>query len=71
MEATFQPHPAKWPVISVAGMASPDARPSRRVLARAAGIGIAVGVYGISFGVLAVAAGLTCSLMPQPFAGCS
>lgn len=59
MEATFQPHPAKWPVISVAGMASPDARPSRRVLARAAGIGIAVGVYGISFGVLAVAAGLS------------
>jgi len=31
----------------------------RRTLGGAAGIGVAVGVYGVSFGVLAVAAGLS------------
>jgi hypothetical protein len=30
-----------------------------RTLTGAAGIGVAVGIYGISFGVLAVASGLT------------
>src|SRR3954447_20657887 len=38
-----------------------ESRPSdcRRTLSGAAGIGVAVGVYGVSFGVLAVAAGLS------------
>lgn len=40
-------------------MATLTAPVPRRTLASAAGIGIAVGVYGISFGVLAVAAGLS------------
>ena len=35
------------------------AQPPDRTLSGAAGIGIAVGVYGVSFGVLAVAAGLS------------
>jgi len=39
--------------------ATTETEASRRALSGAAGIGAAVGVYGISFGVLAVAAGLT------------
>jgi 4-azaleucine resistance transporter AzlC len=46
-----------------------------RTLGRAAGIGIAVGVYGISFGVLAVAAGMTaaqaCVMSMLVFTGAS
>ena len=40
-------------------MASPTATLPRRIATTAAGIGVAVGVYAISFGVLAVAAGLS------------
>ena len=40
-------------------MASLAATVPRRIATTAAGIGVAVGVYGISFGVLAVAAGLS------------
>ncbi|HEX4717002.1 MAG TPA: AzlC family ABC transporter permease [Thermoleophilaceae bacterium] len=40
-------------------MASLVATLPRRIVTTAAGIGVAVGVYGISFGVLAVAAGLS------------
>jgi 4-azaleucine resistance transporter AzlC len=51
-----------------------ETRPDR-VLSRAAGIGIAVGVYGVSFGVLAVAAGLTpvqaCVMSMLVFTGAS
>jgi 4-azaleucine resistance transporter AzlC len=51
------------------------ALPSDRVLASAAGIGVAVGVYGISFGVLAVAAGLSplqaCVMSMLVFTGAS
>jgi 4-azaleucine resistance transporter AzlC len=47
----------------------------RRTLRNAAGIGIAVGVYGVSFGVLAVAAGLTpaqaCVMSMLTFTGAS
>ena len=47
----------------------------RRTLSGAAGIGIAVGVYGISFGVLAVAAGMTplqaCVMSMLVFTGAS
>jgi 4-azaleucine resistance transporter AzlC len=47
----------------------------RRTLSSAAGIGIAVGVYGISFGVLAVAAGVTpaqaCVMSMLVFTGAS
>jgi 4-azaleucine resistance transporter AzlC len=47
----------------------------RRTLTAAAGIGIAVGVYGVSFGVLAVAAGLTaaqaCVMSMLTFTGAS
>jgi 4-azaleucine resistance transporter AzlC len=46
-----------------------------RILGRAAGIGIAVGVYGVSFGVLAVAAGMsaaqTCVMSMLVFTGAS
>ena len=46
-----------------------------RTLSRAAGIGIAVGVYGVSFGVLAVAAGLSwvqaCVMSMLVFTGAS
>jgi 4-azaleucine resistance transporter AzlC len=49
--------------------------PSNRILRNAAGIGIAVGVYGVSFGVLAVAAGLTpaqtCAMSMLTFTGAS
>jgi 4-azaleucine resistance transporter AzlC len=41
------------------GMATAMARTPSRTLSSAAGIGIAVGVYGVSFGVLAVTAGMT------------
>jgi 4-azaleucine resistance transporter AzlC len=62
------------------GMATTIARRRRApappgVLARAAGIGVAVGVYGVSFGVLAVAAGLTpaqaCVMSMLVFTGAS
>jgi 4-azaleucine resistance transporter AzlC len=49
--------------------------PADRTLRNAAGIGIAVGVYGVSFGVLAVAAGLTpaqaCVMSMLTFTGAS
>src|SRR5262245_30134802 len=48
---------------------------SRRTLCGAAGIGVAVGVYGISFGVLAVAAGMSaaqaCVMSMLVFTGAS
>jgi 4-azaleucine resistance transporter AzlC len=51
------------------------AQTSRRTLSGAVGIGIAVGVYGISFGVLAVAAGLSpaqaCVMSMLVFTGAS
>jgi branched chain amino acid efflux pump len=51
------------------------AAPSRRLIGRAAGIGIAVGVYGVSFGVLAVAAGMSaaqaCVMSMLVFTGAS
>jgi 4-azaleucine resistance transporter AzlC len=40
-------------------MAAAASSPPNRIAGNAAGIGIAVGVYGVSFGVLAVAAGLS------------
>jgi 4-azaleucine resistance transporter AzlC len=50
-------------------------RPASDILTRAAGIGVAVGVYGISFGVLAVASGLTpaqaCVMSMLVFTGAS
>ena len=57
-------------------MAAPAiAQTSRRTLSGAVGIGIAVGVYGISFGVLAVAAGLSpaqaCVMSMLVFTGAS
>src|SRR5947199_181033 len=49
--------------------------PRRRTVRDAAGIGLATGVYGISFGVLAVAAGLTpaqaCVMSMLVFTGAS
>jgi len=49
--------------------------PPREVLTRAAGIGAAVGVYGVSFGVLAVAGGLSplqaCVMSMLVFTGAS
>jgi 4-azaleucine resistance transporter AzlC len=56
-------------------MATVIARTPNRTLSGAAGIGIAVGVYGISFGVLAVAAGLSpaqaCVMSMLVFTGAS
>jgi 4-azaleucine resistance transporter AzlC len=56
-------------------MATVIARTPHRTLSGAAGIGIAVGVYGISFGVLAVAAGLSpaqaCVMSMLVFTGAS
>jgi 4-azaleucine resistance transporter AzlC len=57
-------------------MAAPSiAQTPRRTLSSAVGIGIAVGVYGISFGVLAVAAGLSpaqaCVMSMLVFTGAS
>src|SRR5690348_9405476 len=57
------------------GMAAAVATTPDRTLGNAAGIGIAVGVYGISFGVLAVAAGLSpaqaCVMSMLVFTGAS
>ena len=58
------------------GMAATTiAQTPRRTLSGAAGIGIAVGVYGISFGVLAVAAGMSpaqaCVMSMLVFTGAS
>ena len=57
------------------GMAAAVATTRNRTLGNAAGIGIAVGVYGISFGVLAVAAGLSpaqaCVMSMLVFTGAS
>ncbi len=56
-------------------MATLGARSGDQITRNAAGIGIAVGVYGISFGVLAVAAGLTplqaCVMSMLTFTGAS
>jgi 4-azaleucine resistance transporter AzlC len=56
-------------------MSTTVARTSSRTLRDAAGIGIAVGVYGISFGVLAVAAGTSavqaCVMSMLVFTGAS
>jgi len=57
-------------------MAAPSiAQTPRRTLSGAVGIGIAVGVYGVSFGVLAVAAGLStaqaCVMSMVVFTGAS
>jgi 4-azaleucine resistance transporter AzlC len=58
-----------------AGMATAVVSPPTRTLSTAAGIGIAVGVYGVSFGVLAVAAGLSpaqaCVMSMLVFTGAS
>src|SRR5436309_15175997 len=58
------------------GMAATTiAQTPRRTLSGAAGIGVAVGVYGISFGVLAVASGLSpaqaCVMSMLVFTGAS
>jgi 4-azaleucine resistance transporter AzlC len=57
------------------GMVSVAARAPGRTVRDAAGIGIAVGVYGVSFGVLAVAAGLSpaqaCVMSMLTFTGAS
>lgn len=57
------------------GMATTVAQTPKRTLSGAGGIGIAVGVYGISFGVLAVAAGLSpaqaCVMSMLVFTGAS
>jgi 4-azaleucine resistance transporter AzlC len=56
-------------------MATMYARPPDRTMADAAGIGLAVGIYGVSFGVLAVAAGLSpaqaCVMSMLTFTGAS
>ena len=56
-------------------MAAIAAPPPTRALSGAAGIGLAVGLYGISFGVLAVAGGLTpaqaCVMSMLVFTGAS
>jgi 4-azaleucine resistance transporter AzlC len=56
-------------------MATPVETTPDRALSGAAGIGIAVGVYGVSFGVLAVAAGLSpaqaCVMSMLVFTGAS
>jgi 4-azaleucine resistance transporter AzlC len=55
------------------GLAIP--RPAGDIVSRAVGIGVAVGVYGISFGVLAVASGLSpaqaCVMSMLVFTGAS
>jgi len=62
-------------VATVAGVATIAGSAPDRTLSGAAGIGIAVGVYGISFGVLAVAAGLSaaqaCVMSMLVFTGAS
>src|SRR5213080_2254795 len=56
-------------------MATTTAKTPSQTLSSAAGIGIAVGVYGISFGVLAVAAGMSpaqaCVMSMLVFTGAS
>jgi 4-azaleucine resistance transporter AzlC len=56
-------------------MSTAITRPERRTLSSAAAIGIAVGVYGISFGVLAVTAGMSpaqaCVMSMLVFTGAS
>jgi 4-azaleucine resistance transporter AzlC len=56
-------------------MSATPANPTSRTLTGAAGIGIAVGVYGVSFGVLAVAAGISpaqaCVMSMLVFTGAS
>ena len=56
-------------------MATTYARTPDRTVADAAGIGLAVGIYGVSFGVLAVAAGLSpaqaCVMSMLVFTGAS
>jgi predicted branched-subunit amino acid permease len=65
------PHVRTYPC----GMATTIATTPSRTLTGAAGIGIAVGVYGVSFGVLAVAAGLSpaqaCVMSMLVFTGAS
>jgi predicted branched-subunit amino acid permease len=62
--------PAYHCVVAIAVSRTPDT-----TVRNAAGIGIAVGVYGVSFGVLAVAAGLTpaqaCVMSMLTFTGAS
>jgi predicted branched-subunit amino acid permease len=57
------------------GMAATMSRAPSRTLSGALGIGIAVGIYGVSFGVLAVAAGLSpaqaCVMSMLVFTGAS
>ena len=57
------------------GMATTMSRAPSRTLSGAVGIGIAVGIYGVSFGVLAVAAGLSpaqaCVMSMLVFTGAS
>jgi 4-azaleucine resistance transporter AzlC len=57
------------------GMTATLSRTPSRTLSRAAGIGIAVGVYGVSFGVLAVTAGMSpaqaCVMSMLVFTGAS
>ena len=56
-------------------MATTMSRAPSRTLSGAVGIGIAVGIYGVSFGVLAVAAGLSpaqaCVMSMLVFTGAS
>jgi branched chain amino acid efflux pump len=56
-------------------MATTTTSAPRRTLSSAAGIGVAVGVYGVSFGVLAVAAGMSpaqaCVMSMLVFTGAS
>jgi predicted branched-subunit amino acid permease len=56
-------------------MANTTGARTSRTLSSAAGIGIAVGVYGVSFGVLAVAAGMSpaqaCVMSMLVFTGAS
>src|SRR5687767_12610758 len=57
------------------GMATTIERTPDQTLSDAAGIGVAVGVYGVSFGVLAVAAGMSpaqaCVMSMLVFTGAS
>jgi len=61
--------------MATAAAATTTISPRRRTVRDAAGIGLATGVYGISFGVLAVAAGLTpaqtCVMSMLTFTGAS
>src|SRR3954451_21984054 len=61
--------------MAIAAATTTTVSPRRRTVRDAAGIGLATGVYGISFGVLAVAAGLTpaqaCVMSMLTFTGAS